>query len=271
MRQRPGQKGIWTLSGVGGLVLLLSGCASGLSYTWRWDVISPFNPQGKANFFYLVDGFWITLETSLLATVFGIIAGLIIALFGLSRLTIKIFGLNLRVYLLFQFCIRIYLEVIRNLPIFTLMLWAYFALPIISPIAIGPFEAVILTLSTTAAAFCSEIFRAGIESIERGHIEAARSLGMSSWQTMRRIIFPQAIRRVLPPITSEFILIVKGSAIGSFVGLLELTRRAGILIAGPLNLSHQAEVYTFLSVEYLLILVLLSRFSQWVEKKTVIP
>jgi polar amino acid transport system permease protein len=143
-------------------------------------------------------------------------------------------------------------------------------MPVLSPFAIGPFEAVVFTLSITAAAFFSEIFRAGIESIDRGHIEAARSLGMSGWQTMRRIILPQAVRRVLPPITSEFVIIVKGSSLGSFVGLLELTRRAFQMNAN-LNQSRPAEIYAFLTVEYLIILVALSRFSQWLEKRTAIP
>jgi polar amino acid transport system permease protein len=261
----------WKLAGIGlGVLLLLSGCASDLSYHWKWDLILPTNPEGAGRFFYLVGGFWLTLEISFLSIAFAIIFGLFIASLGLSRFTIKIFQVEIKVYILFQFLIRIYLEVIRNLPIFVLMLWAYFAMPVISPVEIGPFEAVIFTLSAAEAAFFSEIFRAGIESIERGHIEAARSLGMSGWQTMRRIILPQAVRRVLPPITSEFIIVVKGSSLGAFVGVLELTRRAAQMI-GNLNASRQPEVYAFLTVEYLLILVTLSRLSQWLEKKTAIP
>jgi polar amino acid transport system permease protein len=241
-----------------------------LSYHWRWDLILPTNPEGAGRFHYLVAGFWSTLEISLLSMVFGIILGLVLAFLGLSRLTIRLFAVDLKVYLLLHACVRFFLELLRNLPIFILLLWAYFALPIISPFEIGPFEAIVLTLSVTAGAFFSEIFRAGIESIDRGHIEAARSLGMSSWQTMRRIVLPQAIRRVIPPITSEFVIIVKGSALGSFVGVLELTRRAGQMIAN-LNQSRQPEVYAFLTLEYLIILVVLSRFSQWLEKKTAIP
>lgn len=249
------------------LLFLLSGCASDLSYQWRWEVILPTNPQGKANFLYLVAGFPTTLFISLLAILLGMVFGLIIAFLGVSRLTI----FNIKIYRFFQLCIRIYLEVVRNIPLFTLMLWMYFAMPIITPLEIDPFSAVVLSLSITAAAFFSEIFRAGIESIDRGHIEAARSLGMSSWQTMRRIILPQAVRRVLPPITSEFVILVKGSAIASFVGVTELTRRAFQIIAGPLTQTRQPEVYAFLTIEYLIILVTLSRFSQWLEKKTAIP
>ena len=252
------------------MLFVLSGCTSGLSYHWRWDLILPTNPEGAGRFFYLIEGFWLTLEISLLSIVFGIVVGLLIAFLGLSRLTLKLGRVDIKIYRGFQLGLRAYLEVIRNLPIFVLMLWAYFALPILSPFEIGPFEAVVFTLSITAAAFFSEIFRAGIESIDRGHIEAARSLGMSNWQTMRRIILPQAVRRVLPPITSEFILIVKGSSLGAFVGVLELTRRAGQMI-GNLNASRQPEVYAFLTVEYLIILVTLSRLSQWLERKTAVP
>jgi polar amino acid transport system permease protein len=261
----------WGVVSIAACVLLvLSGCTSGLSYHWRWDLILPTNPEGAGRFFYLIEGFWLTLEISLLSIVFGMVVGLLIAFLGLSRWTLKLGRVDVKIYLGFQLGIRAYLEVIRNLPIFVLMLWAYFALPILSPFEIGPFEAVVFTLSITAAAFFSEIFRAGIESIDRGHIEAARSLGMSSWQTMRRIILPQAIRRVLPPITSEFILIVKGSSLGAFVGVLELTRRAGQMI-GNLNASRQPEVYAFLTIEYLIILVTLSRLSQWLERRTAIP
>lgn len=265
-----GARGALLVSIAAGVLLVLSGCTSGLSYHWRWDLILPTNPEGAGRFFYLIEGFWLTLEISLLSIVFGMVVGLLIAFLGLSRLTLKLGRVDVKIYLGFQLGIRGYLEVIRNLPIFVLMLWAYFALPILSPFEIGPFEAVVFTLSITAAAFFSEIFRAGIESIDRGHIEAARSLGMSNWQTMRRIILPQAVRRVLPPITSEFILIVKGSSLGAFVGVLELTRRAGQMI-GNLNASRQPEVYAFLTIEYLIILVALSRLSQWLERRTAIP
>jgi polar amino acid transport system permease protein len=178
-----------------------------LSYHWRWDLILPTTLEGEGRFYYLIAGFWLTLEISSLSIVFGIVLGLLIAFLGLSRFTIRLFHLDLKVYLLFQAFIRLFLELLRNLPVFVLLLWAYFALPILSPFEIGPFEAIVFTLSMTAAAFFSEIFRAGIESIDRGHIEAARSLGMSGWQTMRRIVLPQAIRRVIPPITSEFVIV----------------------------------------------------------------
>ncbi|MGQ4807437.1 Glutamine transport system permease protein GlnP [Candidatus Entotheonellaceae bacterium PAL068K] len=261
---------VWRLVGLGaGGLLCLSGC-TGQGYDWDLHVILPTNETGQANFFFLIRGIWLTLEISLLSVGFGVIFGLLIAFLGLSRFTITIFQANIKVYALFQLLIRVYLEVIRNLPIFVLMLWAYFAMPIISPFDIGPYEAVVFTLSTTAAAFFSEIFRAGIESIDRGHIEAGRSLGMSSWQTMRRIVLPQAIRRVLPPITSEFVIIVKGSSLGAFVGLTELARRA-FQINATLNQSRTLEVYTFLAVEYLIFLVILSRLFQWLEKKTAIP
>lgn len=251
-------------------LLLLSGCTSDLRYNWDFSVVLPLNPEGTGRFYYLIGGFWLTLQISILSTLFGVIFGLCIAFLGRSRLTVKLLGVNVKIYLLFQFLIRIYLEIIRNMPVFVLMLWAYFAMPIITPFEIGPFGAVIFTLSITAAAFLSEIFRAGIESIDRGHIEAARSVGMSSWQTMRRIILPQAVRRVLPPITSEFVLIVKNSSLGAFVGLLELTRRA-FQINANLNTSRAPEVYLLLTVEFLIILVTLSRLSQWVEKRTAIP
>ncbi len=252
------------------MLLGLSGCASRLNYDWDFSVILPTNPAGEGRFFYLIEGFRLTLEISLLSIVFGIIVGLLLAFLGLSRFTIKISHLDLKVYVLFQLFIRAYLEVIRDLPVFVLLLWAYFAMPILTPFDIGPWQAVIFTLSIIASAYFSEIFRAGIESIDRGHIEAARSLGMSGWQTMRRIILPQAVRRVLPPITSEFVITVKNSALGAFVGLLELTRRAFQMNAN-LNLSRLAEIYLFLALEFLIILVALSRFFQWLEKKTAIP
>ncbi len=252
------------------MLLGLSGCASRLNYDWDFSVILPTNPAGEGRFFYLIEGFRLTLEISLLSIVFGIIVGLLLAFLGLSRFTIKISHFDLKVYVLFQLFIRAYLEVIRDLPVFVLLLWAYFAMPILTPFDIGPWQAVIFTLSIIASAYFSEIFRAGIESIDRGHIEAARSLGMSGWQTMRRIILPQAVRRVLPPITSEFVITVKNSALGAFVGLAELTRRAFQMNAN-LNLSRSSEIYLFLALEFMIILVPLSRFSQWLEKKTAIP
>jgi glutamine transport system permease protein len=242
---------------LGGLVCVLAGCGK-IDYTWGWYVFNPIAPGGREHILLMLSGLQMTLLVTLASLVGTQVVGFLVALMRLTR-NRSLNGLA-----------ALYLEVFRNIPLFVLIFAVYYVVPILLGIGLSAFQALVLAIVLNESAFVCESYRAGIESISRGHIEAAHSLGMSRAQTMRRIVLPQAIRRVIPPITSEFVIIVKGSALGSFVGVLELTRRAGQMIAN-LNQSRQLEVYAFLTIEYLIILVTLSRFSQWLEKKMATP
>mgnify|MGYP001481972757 CR=1 FL=1 len=157
-----------------------------------------------------------------------------------------------------------FVEIIRSIPLLVLLLWVYYGLPIVFGISLTPFVAGILSLSISDSAFEAEIFRAGIESIPNGQHEASKSLGLNSWQKMRLIIFPQALRNVLPPIGNQFVYIVKMSSLVSIVGLADLTRKANELVV---SVYRPLEIYSFLVLEYLILILIISYFVRLLEKR----
>ena len=114
------------------------------------------------------------------------------------------------------------------------------------------------------SAFEAEIFRAGIQSIERGQHDAAESLGLNYWKKMRLIILPQAIRIILPAIGNQFVYMLKMSSLVSVIGLTELTRRADELVVSQ---YRPLEIYTFLVLEYFLLIICISSGVRWMEKR----
>jgi polar amino acid transport system permease protein len=161
----------------------------------------------------LLRGAGITLYVSAVGTVVGLGLGLIVALGRLSR------SRTLRAVT------RVYVEVIRGTPLLVQVYVVYFALPGLG-IRFSAITAGILALSLYMGAYAAEIVRAGIVSIHRGHVEAARSLGMSYAQTLRRVILPLMVTLVLPPLTNEFTNLIKWSAVLSIVTVPELTYSA---------------------------------------------
>src|SRR5512135_554558 len=123
-----------------------------------------------------------------------------------------------------------FVEFFRNTPVLVQMLWFYFALPILVPFEISPFAAAALGISLNTAAFSADIYRGGIQSIERGQWDGARAIGMSWAQAMRRVIFPQALRRMVPALTNRAIEVFKMTTLASAVAYIELLQQ-GKLIA----------------------------------------
>jgi polar amino acid transport system permease protein len=253
------------------MALVLTGCGGGGGgYTWGWYVVLPTTDEGKTNFFYLIAGFGYTLQLTALGFLFGVIIGLILAMLGRSH------NPALRAF------VRGYIAVARSIPTFVLLLWVYYALPVMMQSLppevanlpgiwhitnLSPLTAAALTLALSAGAFLSEIFRAGIEGVPRGHVEAALSVGMSRSQAMRRIVLPQALRRMLPPTASQFIQTMKDSALASTIGFRELTRRVSELQ----NQTYKPlELYTFLAIEYLIIIIFLSYLVRVMERRIAI-
>ena len=225
---------------------LLAGCggaADGTAYTWGWYTLSPFTDKGASNLRFLVSGIGLTLGLSLSAIVVSVILGVMLALSALSR------SRPLRMVS------RTYVEVFRSIPLLVLLLWVYYGLPMVTGLQFGAFAAGVISLALSDAAFESEIFRAGIQSVAKGQREAAQTLGLSNRDAFRFVIFPQAIRTILPALGNQFVYVLKMSSLVSVIGLQELTRRAN-----ELNVSEYRplEIYTALVVEYLLLILLTS-------------
>ena len=232
------------------IIFLLGGCTS--SYTWGWYVINPKLDNGYTNIRFLISGLNVTLIISLLSIFFSLIIGFLIALLGLSKNKfLKAFN-------------RIYIEVFRSIPLLVLLLWVYYGLPIIFGISLGPFIAGIISLALSDSAFEAEIFRAGIQSIHKGQRDAAQSIGLNKYQAMRLIIFPQALRIILPAIGNQFVYVLKMSSLVSIIGLADLTRKANELVV---SVYRPLEIYTFLVIEYLILILIISYFVRKLENK----
>lgn len=237
------------------VLLLAAGCSS--SQSWGWYVIDPTTESGWTNVKFLVSGMGATIQISLIAAALSIVIGLIVALPSLSEK---------RAWRLVN---RVYVEFIRSIPLLPMLFWVFYGMPIVFRsmglnIPIDPFWGAIITLAVSDSAFTAEIYRAGIQSIARGQSEAAQTIGLNYFQTMRYVILPQAIRRILPPLANQFIYIVKMSAFASVIGMQELTRRANELVVTE---YRPLEIYTLLIFEYLLLVLIISAGVRWLERR----
>ncbi|MYH59282.1 MAG: amino acid ABC transporter permease [Boseongicola sp. SB0675_bin_26] len=237
------------------VLVLAAGCSS--SQNWGWYVIDPTTESGWTNVKFLVSGMGATIQISLIAAALSIAIGLIVALPSLSEK---------RAWRLVN---RVYVEFIRSIPLLPMLFWVFYGMPIVFRsmglnIPIDPFWGAIITLAVSDSAFTAEIYRAGIQSIARGQSEAAQTIGLNYFQTMRYVILPQAIRRILPPLANQFIYIVKMSAFASVIGMQELTRRANELVVTE---YRPLEIYTLLIFEYLLLVLIISAGVRWLERR----
>ncbi|MDH5365217.1 MAG: amino acid ABC transporter permease [Dehalococcoidia bacterium] len=215
---------------------------------------------------FVRDGIIVTILITVTSFVFILLLGL---LGGLGRLSRN------RVLRGFS---SLYVEIVRGVPLLVQLIWWYFAFPVVIQEVGGwlnlsfmanyqanPILTAILGLTVCYGAYMSEIYRAGIESIPKGQIEAARSLGMTHFQSMRHIVLPQAIRVMLPPVGNEFIALLKDSSLVSVVAVADLTRRGREFMATHFN---PIEVWTMVALVYLIMTLFSARGVSWIEKKT---
>jgi His/Glu/Gln/Arg/opine family amino acid ABC transporter permease subunit len=141
-------------------------------------------------------------------------------------------------------------EIIRNTPILVQLLWVYYVLPIALGIRLDAFSACIIGLSVYSSAFIAEVFRAGIQAVPAGHREAAQVLGLSPLQAFTRIVAPQAIRTVLPPLAANFVQLIKYSSLAAVISVGEVTRRGMELSSSTFR---PLEIFSFIAVIYFII------------------
>lgn len=227
---------------------LLSGCSA----NWGWYVVNPSTKSGWTNLTFLISGMKYTILLSLTAIVISVLVGLLIALPGLSP-SPWLRRLN-----------RLYVETVRAVPILVLILWVYYGLPQISGLGISVFWAGVIALALSDSAFEAEIFRAGIQSIARGQYEAAYSVSLGYVDTMRYVILPQAIRRILPALGNQLVYMLKMSSLVSVIGMQELTRKANELVVTE---YRPLEIYSILVLEYLVLILIVSAGVRWLERR----
>ncbi len=218
-----------------------------MTYDWNFNVI--FNHKQA-----FVSGALVTLELAVLTIFFGTIIGFIFYLLKdsdnkiISEIT------------------RWIIEILRALPLLVFLIWLFYAVTPLLGIDLSAFWTAVLGLSLILGAFCSEIFRAGVNSISRGQIEAGKAIGLTKLQLLTRIIFPQALKVILPPLTGRYIETIKLTSLASVIAVNELLHQGNNLI----SITYRPlEVYTVVALIYLAIIIPMTFLLQKLEGKHV--
>ncbi|HEY8391410.1 MAG TPA: amino acid ABC transporter permease [Capillibacterium sp.] len=215
-----------------------------MDYIWDWSVVFRFLPV-------LLEGALLTLELTCITVGMGILIGTFVGIGRISKNKL-IFALS-----------SIYVNFIRGTPMLVQLYLVYFGLPSY----IGRIEAktaAIITLGVNSGAYVAEIVRAGIQSIDRGQLEAARSLGMTYSQAMRYVLIPQTFKRIIPPLGNEFIAMLKDSSIVSVIALEELVRK-GSMIAG--RTFRPFEIWTAVALLFLFMTFPITQLVNYTERR----
>jgi polar amino acid transport system permease protein len=225
------------------------------------------NPDPYQNMVvFMLDGVWVTIYTTLISFVLVLIVGLI---GGLGRVSSNSLARGVA---------TVYVEVIRGIPLLVQLIFWYFAMPAVlrglgdslhidslANYKTEPIVMAIIGLTVCYGAYMSEVYRAGIQSIGKGQMEAARSLGMTYFQAMRYVILPQAFRVILPPLGNEFITLLKDSSLVSVVSVADLTRRGREYTSAHFI---PIETYSMLALLYLVMTLLTARLVSYTERIT---
>jgi glutamine transport system permease protein len=200
----------------------------------------------------LLKGLQVTLYIFLIAILLGFLIGLVIALLRLAPLKV-LNGIALA-----------YVNAIRGTPFIVQLFFIYFGINSLQVISLNSTTAGIITVAINAGAYFAEIIRAGIQSIDKGQTEAARSIGFTSAQTMRYIVLPQAFRRMLPTITNQSIISLKDTSLLSVIGIADLTQQGQIQASATFEAF---KIWLAVGVIYFIIIYLLTLLANFVERR----
>lgn len=200
----------------------------------------------------LLKGAAVTLEITALSVGIGLLIGMVV---GIARLS------NFKAI---RWLAGIYVDFIRGTPLLVQIFLVYFALPKILGMRIDPFFAAVVACSINSGAYVAEIFRSGIQSIDKGQFEASRALGLNWFQSMKFVIMPQAFKRIIPPLGNEFIAMLKDSSLVSVIGFEELTRTGQMIISRTYAVF---EVWMVVAILYLIMTLCISRLVAVLEKR----
>ena len=237
----------------GAIVWLLLRGSSRVGYNWQWYQVPRYLFTFEDGIFVpgpLLDGLWVTLEITACSLVLASVIGMLTALLRLSGSRVGCF------------IARLYLEVIRNSPLLVQIFFLYFVL---APIfELERFTAAVIALSLFEGAYASEIYRSGIVAVNKGQWEASYTLGLSTYQSYCYIILPQAIRRILPPLTSQAVSLIKDSSLVSVIAIYEMTMYANEIASETFLVF---EIFFTIAAIYLALTITLSRVVAYFEKR----
>jgi glutamine transport system permease protein len=200
----------------------------------------------------LLKGLQVTLYIFLIAILLGFLIGLVIALLRLAPLKIL------------NWIAKVYVDAIRGTPFIVQLFFIYFGINSLQFISLNSTTAGIITVAINAGAYFAEIIRAGIQSIDKGQTEAARSIGFTGAQTMRYIILPQAFRRMLPTITNQSIISLKDTSLLSVIGIADLTQQGQIQASATFEAF---KIWLAVGIIYFIVIYLLTLLANFVERR----
>lgn len=212
---------------------------------FNWAGVVEFLPQ-------LFTGLYYTLLISIAGLLIGFVLG---AIFGLGRISNNkfVYGIS-----------SVYVEVVRGTPVLVQAIWIFFALPLITQYNMESVTAGIVVIALNSGAYIAEIVRGAVQSVDKGQMEAGRSLGLDQRQAMRHIIWPQAFKRMIPPLGNQFIISIKDTSLLSVILVPELMFQGRLIAANNFN---AVEIYTTVAVFYLAITLTLSLVLRIVERR----
>lgn len=214
-----------------------------MGYTFQFDVV-------WGNLGFLLSGVERTLIVTLAALTSGSVVGLVVALARMSpRPWLQLPAIG-------------YIELFRNTPALIQLMWMYYCLPLLTGLEMSAVASATVALAVNGSAYIAEIIRGGIQGVDRGQVEAARTLGMSHAQTMRKIVLPQGFRRMIPPFVNESVSTLKFSSLVSVLGVADLTYQAQVLST---TTFRPIEIFTFIALVYLVLCSALAYMARRLE------
>jgi polar amino acid transport system permease protein len=214
---------------------------------YNWDFASVF-----VYWNVLAMGLWATFKLFIICSTLGLGGGLFMGMLRYSKTR------------WISYPAMLYVEVFRNTPVLVQIIWFFFALPVVTGIEVSPMMAAVLGITLNTIAFSAEVFRGGIQSIEREQWEAGKAIGMSYAQSMRRVILPQALKRMLPPLTSRGIEVFKMSTLASVVAYPETLQQAKLIASYEYN---PIEAYTVVALLFFIVLLPLVQLTYMLERR----
>jgi His/Glu/Gln/Arg/opine family amino acid ABC transporter permease subunit len=204
-----------------------------LSYQFDWTVVT-------SRWHLFVAGAWVDLWVAVVGFALACMLGLFNALLRTS---------GVRIFSVPSF---LYVQVMRGVPLYVMLLWIYFGVANITGFNFTSFEAIIITLALTGSGYTTEIFRAGLGAVDRGQMEAARSMGLSRARTYGHVVLPQALRIVVPPLGNTFVGLLKGATIMSVIAVPDM-----VFLANELNVTLFTPFEVFAAVALILVVMVL--------------
>lgn len=201
---------------------------------------------------YLIKGLRLTIFITVVSLFVGFFVGLILAFFRLSKIK------------LLEWLAIVFINAVRGTPLIVQLFFIYLGLNSLPGISLDPVPAGIIAITINASAYIAEIIRAGIESIDKGQVEAARSSGLNNAQTMIHIVLPQSLRRMLPTFVNQSIITLKDTSLCSVIGIAELTQQGEIIIA---RTFESFKIWPVIGLLYFILVYILTQLANYIERR----